>query len=237
MAHACSIANGPRSRTGNSVSPVIRLVRCQSTEKTRARCKTLNRGSMVEHGPAGAGASLEVRERRPGPGNRRRLVDGVSPGHAGRCVCRRDGRSPAGRPPGVHDRRGSRSPRTSSTPGPDRSTPTSWSPTSFARRERRSCDWCGCSWTIATRPKTSYRRDSSGSPAPRTASRTPPRLPAYLRSIVLNLARDNNRRGLVSLRHHLPFDERSGVGGGRARAPRRPTAGHRCAPRAAIPPA
>ena len=29
---------------------------------------------------------------------------------------------------------------------------------------------------------------------------------AYLRSIVLNLARDNNRRGLVSLRHHLPFD-------------------------------
>jgi RNA polymerase sigma factor (sigma-70 family) len=30
--------------------------------------------------------------------------------------------------------------------------------------------------------------------------------PAYLRSIVLNLVRDNNRRGLVSLRHHLPFD-------------------------------
>jgi RNA polymerase sigma factor (sigma-70 family) len=29
--------------------------------------------------------------------------------------------------------------------------------------------------------------------------------PAYLRSIVLNLARDENRRGLVSLRHHLPF--------------------------------
>ncbi|HUQ62307.1 MAG TPA: sigma-70 family RNA polymerase sigma factor [Acidimicrobiales bacterium] len=29
---------------------------------------------------------------------------------------------------------------------------------------------------------------------------------AYLRSIVLNLARDENRRGLVSLRHHLPFD-------------------------------
>lgn len=28
--------------------------------------------------------------------------------------------------------------------------------------------------------------------------------PAYLRSIVLNLARDYNRRGLVSLRHHLP---------------------------------
>lgn len=33
------------------------------------------------------------------------------------------------------------------------------------------------------------------------------RAPAYLRSIVLNLARDHNRRGLVSLRHHLPFDE------------------------------
>jgi RNA polymerase sigma factor (sigma-70 family) len=28
------------------------------------------------------------------------------------------------------------------------------------------------------------------------------RAPAYLRSIVLNLARDHNRRGLVSLRHH-----------------------------------
>ncbi|MGH8972376.1 MAG: RNA polymerase sigma factor [Acidimicrobiia bacterium] len=31
---------------------------------------------------------------------------------------------------------------------------------------------------------------------------------AYLRSIVLNLARDHNRRGLVSLRHQLPFDDR-----------------------------
>ena len=31
---------------------------------------------------------------------------------------------------------------------------------------------------------------------------------AYLRSIVLNLARDQNRRGLVSLRHRLPFDDR-----------------------------
>lgn len=30
---------------------------------------------------------------------------------------------------------------------------------------------------------------------------------AYLRSIVLNLARDHNRRGLVSLRHHLPTDD------------------------------
>jgi RNA polymerase sigma-70 factor (sigma-E family) len=29
---------------------------------------------------------------------------------------------------------------------------------------------------------------------------------AYLRSIVLNLARDHNRRGLVSLRHHAPAD-------------------------------
>ena len=33
------------------------------------------------------------------------------------------------------------------------------------------------------------------------------RAAAYLRSIVLNLARDHNRRGLVSLRHHLPLDE------------------------------
>jgi RNA polymerase sigma factor (sigma-70 family) len=31
---------------------------------------------------------------------------------------------------------------------------------------------------------------------------TADRAPAYLRSIVLNLARDHNRRGLVSLRHH-----------------------------------
>lgn len=35
----------------------------------------------------------------------------------------------------------------------------------------------------------------------------PDRAAAYLRSIVLNLARDHNRRGLVSLRHHLPFDD------------------------------
>jgi len=34
------------------------------------------------------------------------------------------------------------------------------------------------------------------------------RAAAYLRSIVLNLARDHNRRGLVSLRHQLPFDDR-----------------------------
>ena len=31
--------------------------------------------------------------------------------------------------------------------------------------------------------------------------RDPARAPAYLRSIVLNLARDENRRGLVSMRH------------------------------------
>lgn len=35
------------------------------------------------------------------------------------------------------------------------------------------------------------------------------RIPAYLRSIVLNLARDHNRRGLVSLRH-LPTAEPQG---------------------------
>ena len=33
---------------------------------------------------------------------------------------------------------------------------------------------------------------------------------AYLRSIVLNLARDHNRRGLVSLRHQLPYDDHVG---------------------------
>lgn len=36
----------------------------------------------------------------------------------------------------------------------------------------------------------------------------PAKAAAYLRSIVLNLTRDHNRRGLVSLRHHLPLDER-----------------------------
>lgn len=36
--------------------------------------------------------------------------------------------------------------------------------------------------------------------------RDPERVPAYLRSIVLNLARDHNRRGLVSLRHRMSHD-------------------------------
>ncbi len=35
----------------------------------------------------------------------------------------------------------------------------------------------------------------------------PAKAAAYLRSIALNLARDHNRRGLVSLRHRLPMDE------------------------------
>ncbi len=35
----------------------------------------------------------------------------------------------------------------------------------------------------------------------------PARAAAYLRSIALNLARDHNRRGLVSLRHQLPVDD------------------------------
>src|SRR6476619_1338082 len=39
--------------------------------------------------------------------------------------------------------------------------------------------------------------------------RDPAKAPAYLRSIVLNLARDHNRRGLVSLRHHLPSDDQA----------------------------
>ncbi|MGI9602670.1 MAG: RNA polymerase sigma factor [Acidimicrobiales bacterium] len=38
--------------------------------------------------------------------------------------------------------------------------------------------------------------------------REPHKAAAYLRSIVLNLARDHNRRGLVSLRHRLPLDRR-----------------------------
>lgn len=37
--------------------------------------------------------------------------------------------------------------------------------------------------------------------------RDPTKAAPYLRSIVLNLVRDSNRRGLVSLRHHLPFDD------------------------------
>ena len=36
--------------------------------------------------------------------------------------------------------------------------------------------------------------------------RDPDRAAAYLRSIVINLARDHNRRGLVSLRHRPPAD-------------------------------
>jgi RNA polymerase sigma-70 factor (sigma-E family) len=36
---------------------------------------------------------------------------------------------------------------------------------------------------------------------------SPARTAAYLRSIVLNLARDHNRRGLMSLRHHMPEEE------------------------------
>jgi RNA polymerase sigma-70 factor (sigma-E family) len=39
----------------------------------------------------------------------------------------------------------------------------------------------------------------------------PQKAPAYLRSIVLNLARDHNRRGLVSLRHHMPRDDQAAV--------------------------
>jgi RNA polymerase sigma-70 factor (sigma-E family) len=41
--------------------------------------------------------------------------------------------------------------------------------------------------------------------------RDPAKAPAYLRSIVLNLARDHNRRGLMSLRHHLPQDDQAAV--------------------------
>jgi len=41
-----------------------------------------------------------------------------------------------------------------------------------------------------------------------TRIQDPSKSAAYLRSIVLNLARDHNRRGLVSLRHQLPYDER-----------------------------
>jgi RNA polymerase sigma-70 factor (sigma-E family) len=36
---------------------------------------------------------------------------------------------------------------------------------------------------------------------------SPDRTAAYLRSIVLNLARDHNRRGLMSLRHRVPEEE------------------------------
>ncbi|MEX1004936.1 MAG: sigma-70 family RNA polymerase sigma factor [Acidimicrobiia bacterium] len=39
----------------------------------------------------------------------------------------------------------------------------------------------------------------------------PDAVPAYLRSIVLNLARDHNRRGLVSLRHRISSEPPPGV--------------------------
>ena len=42
------------------------------------------------------------------------------------------------------------------------------------------------------------------------------RAPAYLRSIVLNLARDHNRRGLVSLRHHSTSIRSTSIGAQRA---------------------
>lgn len=42
--------------------------------------------------------------------------------------------------------------------------------------------------------------------------REPDRAGAYLRSIVLNLARDHNRRGLVSLRHRMPANDLDPVG-------------------------
>jgi RNA polymerase sigma-70 factor (ECF subfamily) len=41
--------------------------------------------------------------------------------------------------------------------------------------------------------------------------RDPAKAPAYLRSIVLNLARDHNRRGLMSMRHHLPQDDQAAI--------------------------
>lgn len=40
----------------------------------------------------------------------------------------------------------------------------------------------------------------------------PTKAAAYLRSIVLNLARDHNRRGLLSLRHRLPANDLDPVG-------------------------
>lgn len=40
----------------------------------------------------------------------------------------------------------------------------------------------------------------------------PNKVPAYLRSIVLNLARDHNRRGLVSLRHRMRMGDEAVAG-------------------------
>ena len=53
-------------------------------------------------------------------------------------------------------------------------------------------------------PRTWCRRHSSACPATPHRIRDPERAAAYLRSIVINLARDHNRRGLVSLRHRPP---------------------------------
>ena len=63
--------------------------------------------------------------------------------------------------------------------------------------------WHGCSSTTGRRRRTSFRRPSSSWPATPTGSGTR-RAAAYLRSIVINLARDHNRRGLVSFRHRPP---------------------------------
>ena len=60
---------------------------------------------------------------------------------------------------------------------------------------------------------------------------------AYLRSIVLNLARDHNRRGIVSLRHHLPCDDARASTEDEIVLQRRPAGGGRRAARPAPPPA
>ena len=63
----------------------------------------------------------------------------------------------------------------------------------------------------------------------------PDRAAAYLRSIVVNLARDHNRRGLVSLRHRLAGRGRRPLRRGPRGRGREPSRGDRGAPRPAPP--
>ena len=82
-----------------------------------------------------------------------------------------------------------------------RSTRTCSSPTSSPPRVAPSSDSHGCSATTRPPRRISCRRRSSGSTARPGTIRDLGRAPAFLRSIVINLARDHNRRGLMSLRH------------------------------------
>ena len=171
--------------------------------------------------------------RRARTGVTRRTCRGVSPATSSRCVCRGDGRQRADLDDG---RRLARPSASTSARTPAIDVDALVVTLCSDRKRRHSCGWRACSSTTATRPKISCRRRSSGWPASAHRIQDLAKAPAYLRSIVLNLARDHNRRGLVSLRHHLPRDDQAAVDDA-DHAARRPAAGHRCAARAPASPA